>query len=69
MAYISLVAPPLLYMALHMQIRQVVLMITSLMITSLRVITLSSLIIHRFRGNQASNAWLLALLPRLSIKP
>jgi hypothetical protein len=40
------------------------------MIASLRVVVLSSLVRHRFHGNQTSNAQLLAPPPRLStIKP
>jgi hypothetical protein len=63
MAYISLTVPPLLYMALQMQIEQVV-----LMIACLRVIILSFLVRRRFHGNQASNTQLLSSPPRLSIK-
>ena len=63
MTYISLVVTSLLYMALRMQIEQVVLMI------ALWVVTLFTLIIHRFRGNQASNAWLSTPLPGLNTKP
>jgi len=40
-----------------------------LIIASLRVATLSSLVKHRFHGNPASNAQLLASLMKLSIKP
>jgi hypothetical protein len=40
-----------------------------LMIASLRVATLSSLVRHRFHGNPASNAQLLAPLLKLCIKP
>jgi len=64
MAYISLLVPSLLYMTLQMPIGQVV-----LMIVSLRVVILSSLVRHRFHENQASNAQLLTLPPRPSIKP
>jgi cytochrome b561 len=63
MVFISLEAPLLLYMALQMQIGLVV-----LMIASLRVAILSFLVRHRFLGNPASNAQLLAPLLRLSIK-
>ena len=52
------------YMVLHMQIRQ-----TMLRIENLRVVTLSSLVRRRFRGNPVSNAQLLALLLKLSTKP
>ena len=64
MAYKSLAVPPLLSMALQMQIGQAV-----LMIVSLRVIILSSLVRHQFHRNLTSNAQLLAPPPRLSIKP
>ena len=64
MAYISLTGSHLLFMALHMRIGQVV-----LMIVSLRVVILSFLVRHRFLGNLASNAQLLAPPQRLSIKP
>jgi len=64
MACISLAIPSLIYMALQIQIGQVV-----LMITSLQVVILSYLVRRRFHGNQASNAQLLAPLPKLSIKP
>jgi len=61
---ISLEAPLLLYLALQMQIRLVV-----LMIASLRAAILSFLVRCRFLENPASNALLLAPLLRLSIKP
>jgi len=64
MVFISLEAPLLLYMALQMQIRLVV-----LMIASLQVAILSFLVRRRFLGNLASNAQLLTPLLRLSIKP
>jgi hypothetical protein len=64
MVFISLEAPPLLYMVLQMQIELVV-----LMIAILRVATLSSLVRRRFHGNPASNSQLLAPLLKLSIKP
>ena len=63
-AYISLAVPPLIYMALQMQIGQVVLIIANLW-----VVILSSLVRCRFHGNQASNAPLLSPPPRLSIRP
>ena len=63
MVSISLEAPFLLYMALQMQIGLVV-----LMIASLRAAILSFLVRHRFLGNSASNALLLAPLLRMSIK-
>ena len=64
MTYISLAIPPSLYLALRMQIGQVV-----SMIVNLQVVTLFSLVRHRFHGNQASNAQLLAPLLKLGIKP
>jgi hypothetical protein len=64
MTYISLAIPPLLYMVLQMQIGQVV-----LMISTLRVVTLFSLVKHQFHENQASNTQLPTPLRRLSIKP
>jgi CHASE1-domain containing sensor protein len=64
MACISLAIPYLIYMALQMQIGQVV-----LMITSLQVVILSYLVRRRFHENQASNVQFLAPLPKLSIKP
>jgi len=63
MAYILLVVLPLLYMALHMQIGQVV-----LMIENLQVVILCSLVKCQFRGNQESNVQLLAFLLKLSVK-
>ena len=51
MAYISIAVPPLLYVALQIQIEQVV-----VMIISLRVIIQSSLVRLQFHGNQANNA-------------
>ena len=62
-AYISLVVSPLIYMALQMQIGNVVLMIASLL-----VVILSSLVRRWFHDNQASNTQLLAPPPKLSIK-
>jgi len=64
MVFISLEARLLLYMALQMQIRLVV-----LIIASLQVAILSFFVRLRFLGNLASNARLLAPLLRLSIKP
>jgi hypothetical protein len=64
MAYISLIVTPLLCMILRMQTRLVVLLIASLW-----VVTLSFLVIYWFHRNQVSNARLLVLLPRPSIKP
>jgi len=51
MVSISLEVPSLLYMVLQMQIGLIV-----LMITSLRVATLSSLVKRRFHGNSANKA-------------
>jgi len=64
MAYISLAVHLLHYMALRMQIGQVV-----LMIVNLRKVTLFSLVRRQFYRNQVSNVQLFAPLLKLSIKP
>jgi len=64
MACILPVVLPLHYMALHMHIRQIM-----LMIENLRVVILYFLVRRRFHGNQVSNVQLLAPLLKLSTKP
>jgi len=64
MDYILLVVHPLYYMALHIQIGQIV-----LMIENLQVVILCSLVRCRFHRNQVCNVQLLTLLLRLSTKP